>query len=82
MEKNITLDKLGLKKDTIELVANQIYDKITKLYNDTRKTLGIKEGASLEEPIRIYQNFDLDNNGKLTFTNKNKVINFGNISRV
>ena len=25
---DITLDKLGLKEDTIELVANQIYDKM------------------------------------------------------
>ena len=78
VEKNITLDKLRLKKDTIELVANQIYDKMTKLINDTRKRLGIKGGATMEEPIRNYDNFVQDDNGKLTFTYKNKVTNFGN----
>ena len=39
---DITLDKNKVKKDTTELVANQIYDKITKLINDRRKRLGIK----------------------------------------
>ena len=68
------------KKYTIKLVANQIYDKMTKLFNDTRKILGIKGGASIEQPIRNYDNFDLDDKGKLTFTYKNKVINFGNIN--
>ena len=77
MEKNVTLDKLRLKKDRTELVANQICDKMTKLFNDTR--LGIKGGARIEEPIRNYDNFDPDDNGKLTFTNK-KAINFGNIN--
>ena len=51
---------------------------LTKLFNATRKRLGIKEGANIGEPIRNYDNFDLDDNGKLTFTYK--VINFGNIS--
>ena len=41
VEKNITLDKLRLKKDMIELVANQIYDKMTELFNDMSKRLGI-----------------------------------------
>ena len=45
-----------------------------------RKRLGIKGGASIKEPIRNYDNFDLDHNGNLTFTYKNKVINFGNIN--
>ena len=63
VEKNITLDKLRLKKDTIVPVANQIYDKMTKLFNDTRKRSGIKGGDSMEEPIRNYDNFDLDDNG-------------------
>ena len=80
VEKNITIDKLRLKKDTIELVANQIYDRMTKLFNDTRERLGIKGGANVEKPIRNYDNFDLDDNGNLTFTYKNKVIDFGNIN--
>ena len=80
MEKNITLDKPRLKNNTIELVANQIYDKMTKLFNDTRKRLGLKGSASIEKPIRSYDNLDLDNNGKLTFIYKNEVINFENIN--
>ena len=64
----------------IELVANQIYDKMAKLFNDTRKRLGIKGCAIIDKPIRNYDNFDLDDNGNLIFTHKNKVINFGNIN--
>ena len=52
----------------IELVANRIYDKMTKLFNDSRQRLGIKGGANIEEPIRNYDNFDLDDSGKLNFT--------------
>ena len=51
---DITLKKNEVKEDTIELVANQIYDKITKLINDRRKRLGIKVGAKIVEPIRDY----------------------------
>ena len=36
---NITLEKRKAKEDTIELVANQIYDKITKLFNERRKEI-------------------------------------------
>ena len=38
-KKNIMLEKRKLKEDMIELVANQIYDKMTELFNDTRKRL-------------------------------------------
>ena len=37
VKKNITIDKLRLKEDMVELVANQIYDKMTNLFNDTRQ---------------------------------------------
>ena len=40
---DIMLVKRKVKKDTIELVANQIYDKITKLTNDRRKKIRYKE---------------------------------------
>ena len=40
---DIMLVKRKVKKDTIELVANPIYDKITKLINDRRKKIGCKE---------------------------------------
>ena len=33
----------ALKHDTIELVANQIYDKLTISFNNTRKRLDIQE---------------------------------------
>ena len=49
---NITLEKRKVKEDMTELVANQICDKITKLFNERRKRLGIKGGANIVEPIR------------------------------
>ena len=39
--------KDALKRDTIELVANQIYDKLTNFFNNDRKRFGIQGG----EPI-------------------------------
>ena len=38
-----TISKNALKKVTTDLVADQIYDKLTILFNDTRKKLGIKK---------------------------------------
>ena len=58
----LTLYKDKLKKDMIKLTANQIDDKMTKRFNDTRKRLGIKRGASIVGPIRSYDNFDLKDN--------------------
>ena len=57
---NITLEKHKVKEDTIELVANQIYDKITKLFNERRKRLGIKGSANIVEPMRHYDSFDIE----------------------
>ena len=64
----------------IELVANQIYDKITKPSNERRKRLCIKGGANIVEPIRDYDSFDIDDNGNLTFLHKNEVIGLGSIN--
>ena len=50
----------ALKHDTIELVANQIYDKLTISFNNTRKRLGIQKGIPIVEPIRNYDNFKLN----------------------
>ena len=36
--------KHALKHDTIELVANQIYDKLITMFNNNRKRLGIQKG--------------------------------------
>ena len=59
-----------LKKDTIELVANQIYDKVTKFFNDRRKRFGIKGGMLIAEPIRNYDNFKLKADGTLSYKYK------------
>ena len=77
---NITLEKRKVKEDMIELVANQIYDNITKLLNKRRKGLDVKGGANIVEAIRDYDSFDTDDNGNLTFVRKNEMIGVGNIN--
>ena len=72
--------KNALKRDTIELVANQIYDKLTILFNNDRKRFGIQGGKPITEPVRDYQNFKLTKNGKLSYKYKRTVIDFGNIN--
>ena len=73
--------KNALKKDTIELIANQIYDKVTKLFNDRRKRLGIKGGMPIVDPIRNYDNFKLKADGTLSYKYKTTVIYLGNIDK-
>ena len=73
-------DKDKLKKGTIKLVANETYDKITNLFNNTRKRSGIKGGSNIWEPIRNYDSFDPDDNGNLTFVHLNEVIGLGIIN--
>ena len=75
-----TKNKDALKRDTIELVANQIYDKLTISFNDTRKRLGIQKGIPTAEPIRKYDNFDLEDDGELSYVSKRTVIDLGNIN--
>ena len=53
------LEKHKVKEDTIELTANQMYDKITVLINERGENYG---GANVVEPIRNYDYFDLDDN--------------------
>ena len=72
--------KDALKKDTIELVANQIYDKLTIFFNNDRKRFGIQGGEPIIEPVREYRNFKLTKNGKLSYKYKRTVIDFGNIN--
>ena len=72
--------KNALKHDTIELVANQIYDKLTIFFNNDRKRFGIQGGEPIIDPIREYQNFKLTKNGKLSYKYKRTVIDFGNIN--
>ena len=72
--------KDALKRDTIELVANQIYDKLTIFFNNDRKRFGIQGGKPMIDPVREYQNFKLTKNGKLSYKYKKTVIDFGNIN--
>ena len=73
--------KNALKQDTIELISNEIYDKLTKLFNDRRKRLGIKGGMSIIDPIRDYSKFKLKNDGTLSYKYKTTVIYLGNIDK-
>ena len=70
----------ALKHDTIELAANQIYDKLTIFFNNNRKIFGIQGGKPIIEPMIEYKNFKLTKNGKLSYKYKRKVIDFGNIN--
>ena len=72
--------KNALKRDTIELVANQIYDRLTTFFNNDRKRFGIQGGEPIIDPIREYRNFKLAKNGKLSYVYKRTVIDFGNIN--
>ena len=72
--------KNALKHETTELVANQIYDKLTILLNDTRKKLVIKRGIPIIDPIRNYDNFKLADDGEISCIYKNMVIDLGNIN--
>ena len=55
-----------MKHDTIELIANQIYDKLTIWFNNARKRLGIQKGVPIVELIRSYDNFQLANDGEIS----------------
>ena len=74
-----TKDALNMR-DTIELVANQIYDRLTIFFNNDRKRFGIQGGEPIIDPIREYRNFKLTKNGKLSYVYKRTVIDFGNIN--
>ena len=69
--------KDALKRDTIELIANEIYDKLTKLFNDRRKV----GGTPIADPIRDYSKFKLKNDGTLSYKYKTTVIYLGNIDK-
>ena len=81
LKNDIMLEKDMVKKDSIELISNQMYDKITKLFNDRRKRLGVKGGVKIVEPIRSSDYLKLDDNGNLTFKYENDVKILGNINK-
>ena len=72
--------KDAFKRGTIELIANQIYDRLTISFDDTRKRLGINKGEPIVKPIRNYDNFKLSDDGELTFVDKRTIIDLGNIN--
>ena len=80
IEGDILIERKKLKKDTIELIANQIYDRLTKLFNDGRKRLGIKGGKPIAEPIRNYDKFELADDGALSYKYKGTLIDLGNVN--
>ena len=68
------------RNDIEELVANQIYDKLTTMLSNNRKRYGIRKGEPALDPIRKYDNFKLADDGALTFVYKRIVIDLGNIN--
>ena len=68
------------KRGTIELIANQIYDRLTILFDNTRKRSGIHKGEPIIKPVRNYDNFKLEDDGALTYVDKRTVIDLGNIN--
>ena len=72
--------KDALNRETIELVANQIYDKLTIFLNNDRKRFGIQGGKPIIDLIREYRNFKLTKDGKLSYKYKITVIDLGNIN--
>ena len=73
--------KYALKHDTIELVANQIYDRLTIFFNNDRKRFDIRKGEPIIDPIREYRNVKLSDDGEMTCIYKRMVINLGNIDK-
>ena len=69
------------RNDIEELVANQIYDKLTNIFNKARERLGINNGTPIEEPTIRYNSFKLADDGSLTFVYKRTVIDLGNINK-
>ena len=72
--------KKVLEHDIIELVANQIYDKLTIYFNDTRKRSGIRKGKPIAEPIRDYNSFALEDDGEISFISDGAIVDLGNIN--
>ena len=68
------------RNDIEELVANQIYDKLTTMFNKARERLGIENCTPIEEPSIRYNSFKLADDGSLTFVYKRTVIDLSNIN--
>ena len=77
-ETSIYID--STRNDIEELVANQVYDKLTTMFNKARERLGINNGTPIEEPSIKYNSFKLADDGSLTFIYKITVVDLGNIN--
>ena len=77
-ETSIYID--ATRNDIEELVENQIYDKLTTMFDNNRKRLGIRKGEPVLDPIRKYDNLKLADDGALTFVYNRIVIDLGNIN--
>ena len=62
------------------MTANQIYDRLTLSFDNTRKRLGIQKGEPIVRRIRNYDSFKLADDGALTYVDKRTVIDLGNIN--
>ena len=62
-DKNITIEESKMKKDTIQLVADEIYGKMIKLFNYTREKFKIEDNITVEPQSK---SFKLDDNSNLT----------------
>ena len=68
------------RHDAEELVANQIYDKLTILLNNDRIRFGIQGGEPILNPHRKYDSLKIAEDGTLTYVDKRTVISLGNIN--
>ena len=75
-----TSTKNALKHDTIELVANQIYDRLTISFKNARKRFDIQKAIPILEPIRNYDNFKLADDGEISYVHSRTEIDLGNIN--
>ena len=71
--------KDAFKHGTIVLIADKIYDRLTLLFNNVRKRLGIQKGEPIV-PIRNHDKFKLAEDGAITYVDKRTVIDLGNIN--
>ena len=62
------------------MIANQIYDRLTLSFDNTRKRLGIQKGERIVKPVRNYDGFKLADDRALTYVDKRTVIDLGNIN--
>ena len=74
-------EEASARSDIEELAVNQIYDKLTIMFNKARERLGINNGTAIEEPTIKYDSFKLANDGSLTSKYKRTVIDLGNINK-